>query len=307
MMNLFYPDRSFPVYRLAGERSRDRREGGPPGSDAEHAGAPKIFYTNGAYEYWGRAASLIHTTADGKQDAPLPPDTRIYFLAGTQHGAGCGPGDESHAESLNPADYRWTMRALLASMNAWVKDGVEPPESQYPRIDRDQLVPDEHGCSSRRCPGVRTSHERCITPIISTSQAGAAENWQAVSAVGAASGSRTATRSPASACRIFACRCDLHRLESARRGIGAPDMLYSMAGSFIPFARTKAEREKTATIPGRPSKSAIQSKREYLEKVTDAAAELVRQRFLLDGRYPESLTRRRPHVGTCHEIDATLE
>ncbi len=31
---------------------------------------PKIFYSNGAYEYWGRAASLIHTTPDGKQDAP---------------------------------------------------------------------------------------------------------------------------------------------------------------------------------------------------------------------------------------------
>ena len=30
---------------------------------------PKIFYTNGSYEYWGRAASLIHTSPEGKHDA----------------------------------------------------------------------------------------------------------------------------------------------------------------------------------------------------------------------------------------------
>ena len=46
---------------------------------------PKIFYTNTSYEYWGRAASLIHTTADWQADAPLAPNTRIYFLAGLQH------------------------------------------------------------------------------------------------------------------------------------------------------------------------------------------------------------------------------
>ena len=49
---------------------------------------PKIFYTNGSYEYWGRAASLIHTTPDGKQDVPPAKDTRIYFFPGSQHGTG---------------------------------------------------------------------------------------------------------------------------------------------------------------------------------------------------------------------------
>ena len=28
-------------------------------------GSPKIFFTNDSSEYWGRAASLIHITADG--------------------------------------------------------------------------------------------------------------------------------------------------------------------------------------------------------------------------------------------------
>ena len=45
---------------------------------AEHAQvAPKIFYTNSAYEYWGRSASLIHTTIDGKKDAAIATYRRI--------------------------------------------------------------------------------------------------------------------------------------------------------------------------------------------------------------------------------------
>src|SRR5215471_15585504 len=52
---------------------------------------PKIFYTNSSYEYYGRDASLIHTTFDGKRDAPLPATTRIYYFAGGQHGPAAFP------------------------------------------------------------------------------------------------------------------------------------------------------------------------------------------------------------------------
>ena len=48
---------------------------------------PKMFFTNTAVEYWGggRGAALIHASADGTRDLPIPADVRIYFLAGTQH------------------------------------------------------------------------------------------------------------------------------------------------------------------------------------------------------------------------------
>jgi len=52
---------------------------------------PKIFYTNTSNEYWRISASLLHTTMDGATEAPLAPTTRIYYLAGTQHGAGAWP------------------------------------------------------------------------------------------------------------------------------------------------------------------------------------------------------------------------
>jgi hypothetical protein len=105
------------------------------------AAAPKVFYTNGSYEYWGRAASLIHTTPDGTRDVAPDAETRIYLLAGAQHGAGSLPLKRTNTQNIdNPLDQRWAMRALLMAMNAWVKNGVEPPASVYPRIASGELV-----------------------------------------------------------------------------------------------------------------------------------------------------------------------
>ena len=74
-----------------------------------------MFFTNGSYEYWGRAASLIHTSPDGKTDVPPDANTRIYFFAGSQHGAGIdsaaqGGGAESGRQSTITV---FAQRALL--------------------------------------------------------------------------------------------------------------------------------------------------------------------------------------------------
>ena len=121
---------------------------------------PKIFYTNTSYEYWGRAASLIHTTADGKQDAPLAPNTRIYFLAGLEHFTVPFPPDNrvggnpdyTAQQKANPNPIQWYWRALITDMDKWVKDGKEPPRkhiSQDRREDAGTLgameVPENSG------------------------------------------------------------------------------------------------------------------------------------------------------------------
>ncbi len=103
---------------------------------------PKIFYTNGSHEYWGRAASLIHTSLDGRKDDGPANTTRIYFLAGTQHGNGSFPPRKSGTAYLtNPADARPVMRALMTHMAAWLKDDKAPPPSRIPRVDKGELVP----------------------------------------------------------------------------------------------------------------------------------------------------------------------
>src|SRR5579859_1581161 len=140
-MNLFYPTDIFPFTDV---EETDPDTGITDGilvkSEQEHV-TPKIFYTDSAYEYWGRSASLIHTSPDGKKDAPLPAGTRIYFFAGGQHGPAAFPPQRTVTTNLpNPNPYTWSMRALLVAMDQWVANNVEPPPSQYPRIANNQLV-----------------------------------------------------------------------------------------------------------------------------------------------------------------------
>ncbi|PYI84417.1 MAG: hypothetical protein DME26_13295, partial [Verrucomicrobia bacterium] len=70
-MNFFYPTDIFPF----SDMEQADPETGLTDGLLRHQGAeflPKIFYSNSSYEYWGRAASLIHTSVDGKRDVPVP-------------------------------------------------------------------------------------------------------------------------------------------------------------------------------------------------------------------------------------------
>jgi hypothetical protein len=137
--NFFYPSDLFPFTDLP---QQDPVTKSIDGLLPNWKHAPKIFYTNGSYEYWGRSAALIHVTPDGKQDALLAPNTRIYYVASSQHGPGTMPppknGIVNHA---NANDYRPLYRALLAAMHSWISEDKQPPPSAYPLISTGTLVP----------------------------------------------------------------------------------------------------------------------------------------------------------------------
>jgi hypothetical protein len=111
---------------------------------------PKIFYVDGGYEYWGRGASLAHTTPDGLRDVGFGPNERRYVLASAQHsGPGAWPpravqllNDSAAAPAYrgDPLDQRLALRALLISLVYWLRDDIPPPASMYPRITSRQLV-----------------------------------------------------------------------------------------------------------------------------------------------------------------------
>ena len=113
---------------------------------ARHAGIaahvlPKLFLSHGSYEYWGRCASLIHTTADSKADVAPSPNTRIYFFSGSQHGAGSIPPAKVLAQNrANTNDYRFALRALLLAMDRWIKTDAAPPPSHFPHLARNELT-----------------------------------------------------------------------------------------------------------------------------------------------------------------------
>lgn len=145
--NTLYPTDIFPFTDVP---QSDRLTGSNDGllSNTQPEMLPKIFYTNGSWEYWNRAAALVHISLDGKIDAPLPPTTRLYALAGSQHGPGQLPRTVTSAQfPTNPNETRPLQRALLTALHEWVRDGKEPPASRYPLIGPltgdAQLVPRE--------------------------------------------------------------------------------------------------------------------------------------------------------------------
>ena len=107
-LNFFYPTDIFPFT----DAPETDPETGLTDGLLTHATAPelrpKIFYTNSEYEYWGRAASLIHTTIDGRGDVPLLDNVRIYLLTAGQHGPAAFPPAQTIGQQRNnPLDYRW--------------------------------------------------------------------------------------------------------------------------------------------------------------------------------------------------------
>ena len=97
----------------------------------------------------------IHTSIDGKTDLTLPANVRVYHFAGTQHGPAAFPPRAELGERSERAGRRRTAaesdaahdriaRAAFMALDRWVRDGVEPPASKYPRLSDGTLTPVAH-------------------------------------------------------------------------------------------------------------------------------------------------------------------
>jgi hypothetical protein len=293
-LNTFYPTDIFPFTDLAETDAETGITDGLLTHATPPAAVPKIFYTNTSYEYYGRAASLIHTTLDGEKDAPIAPTTRIYFLTGCQHGPSRFPPEREEAQNLpNPNNYRWTLRALLVALDGWVAQGQEPPPSRYPKMADGSLTP-LGAVAFPKAPGVQfptriqqawhvnygEEFRSAGIVTIEPPKVGSAFPMR-VPQVDADGNEMAGIRMPATAVPLATYTG--WNLRAA--GIGAPDELYSMVGSFIPFARTKAERVKTGD-PRLSVEERYASKQAYLDKVQAAAEDLVQARYLLGRDVP---------------------
>jgi hypothetical protein len=288
-LNFLYPTDIFPFTDAQQSDPDTGLSGGILARAEKDNVVPKIFYTNGSYEYWGRAASLIHTSVDGKKDVAPAPGTRIYLLSGTQHGPGSFPPRRNNTQNLsNPNDYRFAMRGLLQSMNAWLKDGKEPPPSLHPRVDKDDLVA-LGAVQFPKIPGVSlpktTQHawradygpEFGASGVITKEPPALGKPFQVLVPQVDRDGNETAgLRLP-----------DIQAPLGAYTGwnlrtaaIGAPGEYLNMVGSFLPFARTKAERLKNGDP--RPSiEERYPTRQAYLDKVRAAAQTLANGGYVL--------------------------
>ena len=109
---------------------------------------PLLIETNTSTEYWQKGASLLHTDPLGTRDIALPENSRVYMVAGTQHGgrAGATTDPGPNLNPRNPHNPMPAIRALLVALDEWVVSGKAPPPSQVPTLAAGTLVePDKTG------------------------------------------------------------------------------------------------------------------------------------------------------------------
>jgi hypothetical protein len=139
------PEAWFPFSTAVQEDPHTGKTGGLfRGDDSD----PKLIETNTSTEYWQKGASLLTTDPLGTKDVTLPANSRVYMIAGTQHGGRAGattdPGPNRNPR--NPHNPMPAVRALLTALDAWVSEGTEPPPSRVPAIADGTLVePDKTG------------------------------------------------------------------------------------------------------------------------------------------------------------------
>jgi hypothetical protein len=289
--NFWYPTDLFPFTDAA---QTDAVTGLTEGllDRVERAGvAPKIFYTNGAYEYYGRVASLIHTTPDGTRDFAPRANTRIYFVAGSQHGPATAfpPPKTGTAYLANSNDYRWAMRGLLIGMHRWLAEGAEPPASLYPRLADRNLVP-LNAVKWPKIPGTKFPtriHEAFALDygpdfrrkgIVTIEPAKVGPKYSVLLPQVDADGNES------SGLRMPWLQVPLATYTGWNfrdAAIGAPEELYSFVGSTFPFAKTKAERDQRGDP--RPSiAERYKDRADYLAKVKAATQTLAQGHYVLE-------------------------
>jgi hypothetical protein len=264
---------------------------------------PKIFSTNTSCEYWGAAASLTTTTPDGRRDAEIPPEVRIYFLAGLQHFTGpfppvADPYPElraTHPENPNPVDWLW--RALYEDMDAWVRDGVPPPESRFPKVSDGTLVSRE-ALVFPRIPGlvppaeVHRARRRDYGPrwqdgIVTKEPPGAGRPFVSlVPQVDADGNDLGGVRIPEMAVPVASYTG--WNLRDPETGFAGERV--SFIGAYDPFPATRSERAMERD-PRASLEERYGSEDRYLGIFARAAIEQVRERFLLPGDLPAALDR----------------
>ena len=275
LLHYAWPVDMFPFLDTPSRDTLTSREDGllPRGPGAKFN--PKIFYSNNSFEYWGRAASLIHTTADGSSDVAPSKDTRIYFFTGGAHGPGSLTLKRTNTQNIpNPLDFRWGMRGLLIAFHDWLKAGVEPPASAFPSLAKHQIAPAAelkyptgiHPPQWPRVPQILDFGADFLTTGIVT----------------------TEPPKPGAAYRILVPKVDRAGIEMGgvrmpeidvplgayagwnlrAAAIGNPDRMIAFIGSYFPFDSAEVKKRYS-------------DKQTYLASIRSASENLVSQRYAL--------------------------
>ncbi|MEO8367875.1 MAG: alpha/beta hydrolase domain-containing protein [Candidatus Solibacter sp.] len=282
---------------------------------------PKIFESYGGPEFWYSHGTVGITGTAGNTDLPLPPNVRRYYHPGTPHGGGRGGFSVQTAPvegvpmAANPNPERETDRALYVALVDWVAKDVAPPASAYPRVGDGTLVAATSSAMGwPKIPGA-PAPDGVVNPVLDYDY-GAEFRYNDESGV--------ISNVPPKIRRVIPTLVPKVDADGNERG-GVPSLLHrvplgtytgwnpmlsgalkgrdkSLAGGFIPFAKTRAER--VAKGDPRPSlEERYGSASAYYAAAVTQAAEMVKQRFLL----PEDAIRLLQQMMTELEASKLLE
>ena len=289
----FYPTDVFPFTSVPTSDPITGRRAGFR-DDLRGSGATRVFYVDGGHEYWGRAASLAHTTPDGKQDVGFLPTERRYVISSAQHSSpGAWPvSDNARISGTNsyrgdPLDQRLALRALMSSLIDWVKQGKAPPPSLYPTLAAGNLVKptDQRFPTIPNLPVARIPNQPYRLDF--------GPEWR--QGIIDLEPPKVGAPFPVFVSRVDSIGNDLGGIRSIellaplatyypwllRTGMpAATDRLLSFRGTFTPLPRTEVER-KTAG-DSRPSIESLYGNRtRFMRQVDAGISTLIARRFML--------------------------
>lgn len=272
----FFPENEFPFSTATMSDPLTGKAGSLFRGDGSD---PLLIETNTSTEYWQKGASLLHTDPLGKTDVVLPDNSRVYMIAGTQHGGRAGATTDAgpNINPRNPHNPMPAVRALLVALDEWVVSGKVPPASRVPTLAEGTLVEaDKTGFPA--VPGAAV--------VKVTNQVAPPGDW-------------VEPRASTKAYRTLVCRVDTDGNEAA--GIRLPDIAVPLAtytgwneykppypageladrdGSCLPFAVDKASR-RAAGDPRPSIAERYKSGTDYQSKVEAVVTALLADHLLL--------------------------
>ena len=283
----FHSQTKFPIrYTETEDPATGRVEG--LGSRIPEGLEPKIVLYETSSEYWdrGRVAALNHTSIDGREDVSPAENVRFYVMASIPHSNGSLPPVAAwdQQERRNPIDVRPSMRALLVGLDRWVREDVPPPPSRHPTLSAGTLI-ERSEIRFPEIPGVQWPYH--VPGGYRSDLPGNLTDHPLpflVSEVDADGNEVDGVVLPEVQVPLGTYTGWAFRSEKA----GVPSEILMMVGSYVPFARTDAERSAWGD-PRAAVEERYAGRGDYLARFESAARDLISEGYLLAEDLPRLL------------------
>jgi hypothetical protein len=267
---------------------------------------PLYMHTHTSGEYWNRHGSLGHTDLTVGDDVEIPDTVRMYFVTGTPHLTPQPSPDflGQHTPSNNSPGP--VLRACLELLDAWVTEGKAPPPNLLPTRKEGTLVkPEDVMASWPKIPNATPpkgysklpyydygpDFDRGLLTVLPPASVEGQEYPIQVAAIDQDGNELSGLRYPDIAVPI----ATWTGWNPRRKGF-AEGELFRIAGSVLPFARTRAERE-AAGDPRLSIEERYGNHENYVQAVSKASQDLVQRRLMLQedaDRFVEAAKKKNP-------------